>query len=601
MLQTRAGVREAVCFIVITFLSCATISSNAQPKINGSVVDANSKPLGDATVLLLDTKDSSLVKGTTTARNGQYSFANITAGSYFVSSTFVNYKQVYTKPFLITSGQEDINLAALQLSEMETQLAVVSVSAKKPLFEQKIDRMVINVAASITSAGSTALEVLERSPGIIVDHQNNNLSMNGKNGVVIMINGRISHMPVAAVMQMLSGMSSSNIEKIELITTPPANFDAEGNAGYINIVLKTNTQYGTNGSYSATLGYGKGLITSASLNFNHRKGKFNLYGDYSFSGRDSKQNFSFYRKVMDQGKAIETYSSSDRSPTITNFDGRLGLDYELNKKTIIGALVTGYYNKFAMTAQNRSNIFTDRQLDTVITIANDEVHSLYNYGVNLNMQHNFTADEKLSVNLDYIYYKDRDPVNYLSSYFTGIGNFLYDQATRSNKETPIKFWTGNADYSKKSGKKVSVEAGIKGTLSKFVNKVTVENAIQNNWIKDPDLTTSYALNENISAAYTSLSIAINDKTNSKLGLRYEYTNSNLGSVLVKNIVDRHYGNFFPSFLYPIHLMKLIHLIFLTAGESPGPLLMIWPRLLSSLIPILFSPATRLCNLLSRMR
>ncbi|MEI9911051.1 MAG: outer membrane beta-barrel family protein [Bacteroidota bacterium] len=199
-----------------------------------------------------------------------------------------------------------------------------------------------------------------------------------------------------------------------------------------------------------------------------------------------------------------------------------------------------------MKAKNRSDIFSDGLLDTIINIANDEVHSLYNLGVNLNMQHSFSADEKLSVNFDYIYYKDTDPVNYVSAYFTGNGSFLYDKATRSNKKTPIKFWTGNADYSKKLGKKINMEAGVKGTLSRFVNDVRVEQQTGNNWIKDPDLTASYSLNENISAAYAAFNWAISDKTSSKLGLRYEYTNSNLSSVLVKNIVDRHYGNLFPS-------------------------------------------------------
>ena len=119
-------------------------------------------------------------------------------------------------------------------------LDAVEVKARKPLFEQRIDRLVVNVAESITSAGSTALEVLERSPGVIVNRQNNDISMAGKSGVIVMINNKISRLPMDALIQMLEGMPADNIEKIELITTPPANFDAEGNAGIINIILKKN-------------------------------------------------------------------------------------------------------------------------------------------------------------------------------------------------------------------------------------------------------------------------------------------------------------------------------------------------------------------------
>jgi ACT domain-containing protein len=114
-------------------------------------------------------------------------------------------------------------MGTLKLLQKQVKLSDVIVVTKKPMFEQKIDRMVINVANSITNAGGTVLEVLERSPGIIIDRQNNSISMNGKSGIVIMINGRISKMPVNAIVQMLSGMNSNNVEKIELITTPPAN------------------------------------------------------------------------------------------------------------------------------------------------------------------------------------------------------------------------------------------------------------------------------------------------------------------------------------------------------------------------------------------
>jgi outer membrane receptor protein involved in Fe transport len=200
-----------------------------------------------------------------------------------------------------------------------------------------------------------------------------------------------------------------------------------------------------------------------------------------------------------------------------------------------------------MEAQNTSNILVNGTLDTIITIANNEIHNLYNYGANINLQHNFSGTEKLSINLDYIYYKDKNPVTYLNSYFKGNGSFVYDQRTRSNKSTPIEFWTGTFDYSKKLGKNIDLEAGLKGTVSNFVNDVKIENVVQNNWVTDPALTANYELNENISAAYASFTVAFSEKTSSKLGLRYEYTNSNLGSATVKNIVDKHYGNLFPSF------------------------------------------------------
>ena len=517
-----------------------------QSKIYGTVTNTEGKPVAHASVLLLKALDSSLVKGTISTVSGSYVFENIRPDKYFITSTFEGLQQQYSEVFSLAKNQ-DQHMAALKMQEFKGELKSVTVQAKKPLYEQKIDRMVINVAASITSSGSTALEILEKSPGITVDRQNNAISMNGKGGVVIMVNGKISRVPVASLIQMLDGMSSANIEKIELITTPPANYDAEGNAGYINIVMKTNTQYGTNGSFSLTGGYTKGFLSQSGLNFNHRKAKINLYGDYSFSQTPRKQDMSFYRKVNNNDTNVETYTSTYRDGHQLYFDGRTGLDYQLNKKTTIGALIYGYYYKWTMDAQNLSNILKNGNLDSIITIANTELHELYNYAGNINLQHNFNADDQLTLNLDYLHYQDFNPSSHFNTYFNSKNEFLYDEQTKSNKFTPITFWIGAADYTKKLGKKVTMEAGAKATVSTFTNDVRVTHLKQNIWVTDESLTANYDLKENIEAAYASFSITASDKTSLKLGLRYEYTNSNLNSATQKDIVDKHYGNLFPSF------------------------------------------------------
>src|SRR6202000_3400122 len=148
---------------------------------------------------------------------------------------------------------------------------------------------------------------------VIVDRQNNAISLSGKNGVVVIINGKINRMPIDAVIQMLAGMSAGNVEKIELITTPPANLDAEGNAGYINIVLKENNQYGTNGSFALTMGYGNRDMPQASINFNHREGKINVYGDYSFSRIHSEQDWVFNHEVNNAGVTTQTHTATFRN------------------------------------------------------------------------------------------------------------------------------------------------------------------------------------------------------------------------------------------------------------------------------------------------
>lgn len=532
--------------IVLFSLTCIYQTVWSQSKINGSVIDALGKPVTNANVLLLKSSDSSLVKGIITSSEGTYTFQNIANGRYFITATFTGFDQASSSAFDITDNNKFIELPPHKLLQKGAQLKEVNVTLKKPLLEQKIDRLVINVENSITSAGNTALEVLERSPGVVVDHQNNTISMNGKDGVVLMMNGKISHMPIAAVVQLLSGMSSGNIEKIELITTPPANYDAEGNAGYINIVLKENNNIGTNGSYTASIGYGKGLVTAASVNFNHRKGKINLYGDLSYSRVKKPFPASAYNKISNGNNITEIYFNAHRVDTVRNYNGRLGIDVEVSKHTVIGVLFSGYDNRYSQAEKNENFVVKNGVTDTSVKLLNSELNHWSNYIGNVNLQHIFSEDEKLLINLDYIYYSDNQPVQYYTSYYNNSGTFIYDQRTKSGKKTPIHFWVGAIDYSKKLGKKVSMDAGIKETISDFNNDISFERFDQNTWIKDFSLSANYKLNEDYSAAYTSFNITIDKKTDAKAGLRYEYTNSNLGTTDVKNIVDRHYGNFFPS-------------------------------------------------------
>jgi hypothetical protein len=529
--------------------SCITVfflkSSSAQSKIFGRVSDINNEPLAAANVLLVKENDSSLVKGNVADKSGVFNFENIPVGTYKVSATVIGYEQSYSPAFSVTGNS--YNAGTITLKKEAQNLSTVTVVAKKPMFEQKIDRMVINVRNSITSAGGTALEVLEKSPGIVINRQTNALSMAAKSGVVIMINGKITNMPASAVLQMLDGMSASNIERIELITTPPANFDAEGNAGFINIVLIANPDTGLSGNYSISGGYGKGDVGSAGINFNYRKKKVNFYGDYSYSRNAREQIFYNYRKIDNAGVLTENFSFTYRNPLQQNLNANMGIDYQINKKTVIGALLGGYDSKWTMTANNIISMFKNQVADTALKIKNTELNQWKHLMANINLQHNFTPDQKLSLDADYLYYTDNNPNNYINNYYTGHGTFLYDEQTRSGKVTPIKTWVGKADYTAKFNKKIDFEAGMKIAVSRFTNDVDVSRLKQNGWISDSSYTAKFLLKENVQALYTSLNIALDDKVSVKLGLRYEYTNSNLGTAVTKNIVDRHYGKLFPSF------------------------------------------------------
>ncbi|MFL5787926.1 MAG: TonB-dependent receptor domain-containing protein, partial [Flavisolibacter sp.] len=522
-------------------------SVHGQSHIYGRITNLNGLPVPSATILLIKSVDSSVVKGVITDMAGTYSISKIPAGAYSISCSNTGYSSVYSKPFIIKGLNDSINLGTLSVSPKSNPLKEVTITTHKPFFEQKMDRIVINVAGSITSAGSTVLEILEKSPGIIIDQPNNIISMNGKEGVLIMVNGKVNRMPVNALIQMLSNMNSGNIERIELIATPPSNYDAEGNGGYINIIFRTNAQYGTNGTYSITVGYGKGFITEGSLNFNYRKNKLNLFGDISLTRIHSAQFYKFYHKVSYNGMATETFSDVDRSLLRSFYNGKIGLDYEPGKRTILGIMLSGYDNKVSIQSDNKSKINEDQHTDTILSISNKDVNDWYNFSANFNFQYIPHPNEKIIFNANYDYYKANNPDTYINTYYDPAGNFLFDKFVTSNKNTPIQVWVLALDHFKKLSSRLDLQSGIKSTISMFTNDVEINRLNQNIWEKDLQLSGVYDLSEKIIAVYSSLNISISKNINMKAGLRYEYTQSNLNTKERKNIINRKYGKLFPSF------------------------------------------------------
>jgi Outer membrane protein beta-barrel family/Carboxypeptidase regulatory-like domain len=516
--------------------------------LRGTVRDPGGQPVQYANVLLLKWPDSSLVKGTVSDASGKYSFENIEKGKYCVTASFTGFEQVFTKVFEIVAGSNEIDNGILYLGNAGGQLKNVTITAKKPMFEQKADRMVINVKNSITNAGGTALDVLEKSPGVIVNRQDNAIAINGKGGVAVMINGKINYMPMDALVQLLAATPAGNIERIELITTPAAKYDAAGNAGYINIVFINNPYAGFNGSYFLTAGFGKRALGSGGINFNYRSAKINLYGNYAFSHDHYIQPMTNFSQYTRDGNIITNTSFSDRNAVQQVQNARLGVDYQPDTATTIGVLVSGYYSRWSMIAHNGASISKNNAVDSIITATDDpELNIWKNFLTNLNFQHAFKPGKTIFFDANYIYYKDNNPNTYATDYFNNAKEFLYHDDTRSGKITPIHFGVFSSDYTTPLGNKITMEAGAKIALSKFTNDVSVERLNQGVWIPDAGFTSNYLLKENIAAAYTSFTINPGSKILLKAGLRYEYTSSNLGTTGTANLINRKYGELFPTF------------------------------------------------------
>ena len=529
----------------IIFILLFSLITNAQQYVKGKVLGDDGKGLPFANALLLNSDDSKLIKGAVTDLNGDFMMENIPAGSYIINISFIGYNTKSSELFVLKPNST-FTVPTISISET-VGLNEVIVKAKKPLYQQKIDRMVINVATSPLSAGTTALEVLERSPGVLVNRQDNSISLIGKEGVNVMMNGKLTYMPTSSLVQLLDGMSSDNIESIELITTPPANFDAEGNAGYINIVLKQNIDAGLNGSYSISGGIGNGTTTSDNINFNYRKNRMNIFGDYSFLRREQSSVWDFSRSFLSSSNVpTDLTTVTNRDPIRRNHNLRLGFDYQATEKTIIGILVSAFDNNWSMDAFNTSEESENGQPTSFIEIQNKEINSLKNFRTNINLRHDFKKDGFINFDLDYLLFDNDNPNTYLNRYYDGNNNFLEEEFTKSDKVTPMTVAVGNADYSNQLSEKLKIESGIKAAFINFGNDVSVATLEGLDFIEDPTLTSNSDLEERILAVYTSFGYKMSEKTDIKLGLRYEHTDSELISDTEGTLVDRSYGELFPT-------------------------------------------------------
>src|ERR1700743_3101702 len=257
------------------------VSRTTFGQVTGKLIDQNNQAIPFAQVALLKSPDSTIVKSTLTDDKGAFQIANISDGKYFIRISMVGYQAYNSEKFNLDTNKHKY-FGVIILKSISKQLDGVVIRADKPQVQQTAEGVTVNVQNSIMAQGSSSLDILQRSPGVIIDQHNNTISLNGKTGVMVMLDGKLMRMSMDQLITLLSGMSADNIAQIELMNTPPAKYDAEGNAGIINIVTKKNKKRGTNGSITLTGGYGVYEKASAGLNINHNTGKVNLYGSYSY-------------------------------------------------------------------------------------------------------------------------------------------------------------------------------------------------------------------------------------------------------------------------------------------------------------------------------
>ncbi len=534
-------------FVAAFIMLFSTVfAQSLKGKITGEVKESTNKPLPFATVLLLHAKDSTLAKGAISSESGNYEFDNVALGRYLISATMVGYQKAFSAIFELNEGQAPLTIPSLLVAENTQTLQEVKVVTKKPFVEQQIDRMVVNVENNIGSAGGTALEVLEKAPGVTIDRQNDRLQFKGRQGVMVMIDGKLQQISMQDLMNILQSMPSDNVEKIELISNPPSKYDAAGNTGLINIVLKKNKNFGMNGNYTLGAGYGKYEKLNGSLGLNYRNAKYNAFGNVSvFHGRfQNTQDIDRTIAYQDQITYMDQNSPRIGNPQNLSFRG--GVDFFVSPKTTIGVLATGFLNQFKMNGISKTDFRDKTETLTSRFETNTYNHNqLNNYTANVNLKHDFGKGRELTADADYSVFDGNSGNDLYTTYYSPSNVETSKDIFRNIMPSDIQIAAAKIDYIHPL-KKGKIETGAKSSYVSTDNDMRFEKQIDNVWVLDPTRSNQFIYKENINAAYVNYSAPLNKKTQLQVGLRAEHTHSQGNSVTLNNVVERNYVNLFPS-------------------------------------------------------
>ncbi len=512
--------------ILILAVTLNGIFAQAQKTaVKGKVIDKNATAVKAATVYLLNPKDSSVVKTVVTDEAGDFLIENKSNGIFLISATAIGYQKTYSPAFALA---ENIifSINNLIILPIDKTLENISVVSKKAFIERKLDKTVINVEASITSAGSTVMEVLEKSPGVSVD-KDGKISLKGKQGVIILVDGKQTYMGDQDLANYLQAMPAANLEQIELMPNPSSKYDASGNSGVINIKTKRNKQKGFNGSVKNTLAIGRYVRTLNTLNLNYKNGKFNVFSTFGINHRKSFQQLDINRKYYDANKNLNAIF--DQTATFirsnNNNNAKIGIDFYATKKTTVGILFNGSISPSAQEGTNISYLKNaDAVTNSILSSNNTDKEKWKNAGLNLNLRHVFdSTGRELTIDVDALQYKSLHDQYFQSDNYTALWIKQSTEVLTSILPAKINVYSVKVDYVHPFKSGLKMETGIKTSFVNTDNVADYFNVISGVPLVDNDKTNQFKYKENINAAYVNFSKEFK-KWSLQTGLRLENTN-----------------------------------------------------------------------------
>lgn len=541
--------------ILLLFFLRGTVSAQSHGgKIKAVVTSQDGAPLVAASISLLRSPAGIPLKGTLSKENGEIEVLEIPEGAYTMQISAVGYT-TYRSRELSLKANGVFSLDTIRLQVASTMLGEAQVVGKKPLIESQIDKIVLNVENSVLATGNNALELLQKVPGVTLD--NKKINLRGKGNVIIMIDGKPTYLSADEVARLLENTASSSIVSIEVLTNPPAKYDAAGNAGIINIKTKKNTQFGNNVSLNLNLGQGKYAKGDGGFLVNHRSNGVNLFASYNYNNSLGFNDLTIDRSVDDSTQTTYFNSASYSKFRYHAHNFKFAADFNLGEREVLGFVVNGNVSRGSSTRKGDNLIASQREkLDSVVQGSNFSDFTYHYLAYNLNYKNSFdTLGTELTANADYSYAKNHDNSMVTNRFLDPNGvEFKVPKVFRNDMLGNSKILVFKTDFVYPFDKTTKLEAGLKYSRVKTDNNLIYEDQnTAGEFTRNEGQSNQFLYHENIAAAYFTLNKSFG-KFSVQTGLRVEQTSSLGNSVTLGQQTNRNYTDFFPT----IFIQQQIH-------------------------------------------
>ncbi len=523
-------------------LFCSYVMVGQSFGLTGKVRDQKNEVIPFASVFLLQSSDSVLVKGTSADEIGNFEIEDIPKGLYLLQASYIG----WTSENMVLDISNNITIGALIIAQQSEELDEVVVTANRPQVQRKVDRLVFNVENTVLSQ-SSSWEILKQTPGVIV--MQDELQIRNQ-AATVYINDRKVQLSAEEVRDLLENYQGENIKSVEVISNPPARYDAEGGA-VLNIVTSKNISLGYKGNINTT--YTQGVFSKYNFGTSHfyKTEKLNLNLSYAFAPRkDFKEVTGETNFINDTGFYSRWNTDFDRTNRYKTHVAGLVLDYQFNDRNELNITSNAQFSPYRKYENLQNTVMLNRlnAIDSTFTTDSFEDEVKNNISGDISFKHSLKEKGSLLFNVHYTRFDLSRTQDANSDYFRPDGGFLRDFNFFTDANQEIDIATAQMDYSALLGT-MNIAAGVKGS---FINSKSTLNyfSANNGLVLDPNLSDSFLYDENVYAAYTSVSRDW-EKWSLKAGLRAENTESKGTSLALSSINDLSYFELFPTF-YLLH-------------------------------------------------